>query len=469
MKFKSMIQDEKINRALDILGYETMTPVQEEVLPILFAKRDCLVQSKTGSGKTASYALPIIYDLEIDQKDPQALVLVPTRELALQIKESFDQLGVYKKIKTLAIFGKQPFQFQKEDLNQRCHVVIGTPGRILDHLEQGTLRVDSLKYLVLDEADEMLNMNFFDIITEIVSYLPKERVTCLCSATMGKNIERLASGILRCPQKVSVETKKNGIDSFFYLVAYMDKLDALAMVLEKETPLSCMIFANTREEVDRIYAFLESYSCSVAKIHGAMKQEDRLACMKKFKQGKKRILVSTDVSARGIDVDKVDLIINYEVANTPAIYTHRIGRTARMHETGKVYNFVTYREQIKLKEIEENLSLSFDVQNLEIQRDHDLSKLMNAGPLKKDVTKDLRKDIYKLYFNGGKNKKIRPGDLVGAICSIDGVSFEDIGVIQVQDHQSYVDILNGKGKLVLKALQRCTIKNKKLRVQRAKN
>ena len=192
MTFEQMNLDKNIIQALHTLGYEKPLPVQEQVIPNILSGTDCIVKSRTGSGKTASFAIPIIQNLEIDERSPQALVLTPTRELALQIQQDFDRIGTFKKIKTLPIFGKQPFKFQKEDLKQRCHVVIGTPGRVLDHLQQDTLDPSKIKYVVLDEADEMLNMNFLDEVQAILKYMPKKHVTCLFSATYPEVIQRMS-------------------------------------------------------------------------------------------------------------------------------------------------------------------------------------------------------------------------------------------------------------------------------------
>lgn len=468
MSFDTLIMDKDIIKAVEAMHYDQATPIQEKVIPVILNKQDCIIRSKTGSGKTAAFALPILQEIEINERFPQVLVLAPTRELALQIKETFDALGVYKKIKTLAVFGKQPFKFQKEDLQQRCHVVIGTPGRVLDHLEQGSLCTDKITYLVLDEADEMLNMNFLEDIQKIVAYLPKERITCLCSATMPESIQELSDFLLRNP--VFVEQKnhiKSQVIEKFYRTE--EKLSVLYQLLSIHLPESCMIFVNTRDEVDHLEEELKKENVSVAKIHGQMMQEDRLKRMKDFKRGRYRILIATDVAARGIDVQDVDMIINYDVPNTSQIYTHRIGRTARLDKTGLAITLVSSSQQYKLDEIKESLNLSIEYENVDVSNKPDLSKLKDSTRKNEDVLKALRKDIMKLYFNGGKNKKIRAKDLVGAILQIEGVDFDDIGVIQVQDHQSYVDILNGKGAIVLNAMQTMTIKNKKLKVQKARS
>ena len=469
MTFEQMNLDQNIIQALHTLGYEKPLPVQEQVIPNILSQTDCIVKSRTGSGKTASFAIPIIQNLEIDERSPQALVLTPTRELALQIQQDFDRIGTFKKIKTLPIFGKQPFKFQKEDLKQRCHVVIGTPGRVLDHLQQGTLDPSKIKYVVLDEADEMLNMNFLDEVQAILKYMPKKHVTCLFSATYPGVIQRMSKKYLYKPAKVDLtSTNKPNILEEAYHVNEEHKELFLLHLLALKKPESCMIFCKTQARVDEVYACLEKNQVSVDKIHGGMMQEERLSHMRRFKKGKVRILVCTDVAS--IDVFKVEMIINYDMPSPVETYTHRIGRSGRVNEQGLAISLVNEYDGVRKEKLEEYLGYNLPfkeegevyLSDLEV-----LDSLKESNRVVVDKSKDLRKGITKIYLNGGKNKKIRPGDIVGAICEIDGVTVDDIGVIQVQDHQSYVDILNDKGKLVLKNLK--TIKGKTLRIQKAKN
>ena len=469
MKFSTLIKDERILKALTVLGYETLTSIQQESIPVLLDDIDCIIQAKTGSGKTMAYALPLLEKIIVDQKEPQVLVLCPTRELVLQIKETFDHLGAYKKVKSVAIYGKQPFQFQKEDLSQRCHVVIATPGRLLDHFKEKTFDWDKIKYFVLDEADEMLSLNFYQDIQEIESYLSKPKVTCLLSATIDESIEKLAQDFMNKPLWIMQQDRNNKIIQEFIKVDTKDKMALLYQILSKELPQSCIVFANTREKIEQLDEQLRSRSISVNKIHGGMLQEERQNQLKKFKEAKFRILVSTDLMARGIDIQRVDLIINFDVPNTFWIYTHRIGRTGRMDQEGKAITFVSQEDKEKYDQIKEKLELDKDLDTIDISDNVDLSKLGKPERLLNDRSEALKKDITKLYFKAGKNKKLRPADLAGAIMSVEGIEFEDIGVIQVQDHQSYVDILNGKGMIVLKALQNKKIKNKRIRVEIAKN
>lgn len=477
MKFEDFNLDKDICKALKTLGYEQPLPVQNAVLPEILKKQDVIVKSKTGSGKTASFAIPIIQDLIWDERDPQAIILTPTRELALQIKEDFDNIGAYKRIKTIAVFGKQPFRFQAQDLKERAHVVVGTPGRILDHLEQGTLRIQNIRYFVLDEADEMLNMGFIDTVNDIMSYFPGNKTTCLFSATMPLQIQELANTFMEDAKLIEMQTDNNvseQVEHYAYEMQEKEKLEFLLKLLCKEVSESCIIFAKTQEHVKEVCDFLYKQGISVDKIHGGMMQEDRIANMKDFKLGKLRVLVATDVASRGIDIENVTHIINYDMPNQKETYVHRIGRAGRVDATGVAISFIAQYDGQRVEELEEFLGYSLNVRNsAEVEQvlvdEKALRKLGTPKVQKEEKGKDLRKDTMKLYLNGGKTKKVRAGDIVGSICEIEGVSGDDIGVIQVQDNQSYVDILNGKGSLVLKALQKKTIKGKKLKVQRAKD
>lgn len=476
MKFKDFHLDDAICKALDTLGYEKALPVQCAVIPEILNKQDVIVKSKTGSGKTASFAIPIIEDIVWDERDPQAIVLTPTRELAMQIKEDFDNIGAYKRIKSVAVFGKQPFRFQAQDLKQRAHVVVGTPGRILDHLEQGTLKVEKIRYLILDEADEMLNMGFIDTVREIVEYMPKKKTTCLFSATMPEAIQNLANAFMNNKKLIELEHTNNvneQVQHYAYKMKEHDKLEFLCRLLCKEVPESCIIFAKTQEHVKEICDYLYEKKMSVDKIHGGMMQEDRIENMKDFKRGKLRILAATDVASRGIDIENVTHIINYDMPVQKETYVHRIGRAGRVDATGVAISLIGQYDGQRVSELEDFLGYALTIKDVEEVNvvAVTLEALQQLGVpkhRKEDKGKDIRKDTMKLYLNGGKTKKVRPGDIVGAICEIKGVSGDDIGVIQVQDNQSFVDILNGKGNLVLKALQKTTIKGKALKVQKAK-
>lgn len=310
-----------------------------------------------------------------------------------------------------------------------------------------------------------------DEVQAILKYMPKKHVTCLFSATYPAVIQRMSKKYLYKPAKVDLtSTNKPNILEEAYHVNEEHKELFLLHLLALKKPESCMIFCKTQARVDEVYACLEKNQVSVDKIHGGMMQEERLSHMRRFKKGKVRILVCTDVASRGIDVFKVEMIINYDMPSPVETYTHRIGRSGRVNEQGLAISLVNEYDGVRKEKLEEYLgyNLPFKDEGEVYLSDLDvLDSLKESNRVVVDKSKDLRKGITKIYLNGGKNKKIRPGDIVGAICEIDGVTVDDIGVIQVQDHQSYVDILNNKGKLVLKNLK--TIKGKTLRIQKAKN
>lgn len=476
MKFEEFKLDTTILEALHKLGYTQPMPVQEEVIPLILQGNDVIVKSKTGSGKTASFAIPVIEQIIWDERDPQCLVLTPTRELALQIKEEFDNIGAYKRLKTAAVFGKQPYRFQVQDLKERCHVVIGTPGRVLDHLQRGTLKLDKMRTFILDEADEMLNMGFIDNVKEIMNYFPGNLTTCLFSATYPQAIQELAMGFMKDAKMVEIQSSHavtELVTHYAYRMKEHEKLEFLIKLLCKEQPASCIIFAKTQEHVKEICDALYEKNLSVDKIHGGMLQEDRMDNLKDFKKGKLRILVATDVAARGIDIQEVSHIINYDMPNQSETYVHRLGRSGRVNASGTAISLLSQYDGERVRLLEEFLGEALNVKEAkEIEAVEVTVKLLKGLQhpieIKEDKGKEIRKDTMKLYLNGGKSKKVRAGDIVGAICEIDGVTGDDIGVIQVQERQSYVDILHGKGNKVLKALQNKTIKGKQLKVQKAK-
>ena len=471
------IQDE-ILKALEGLRYLHPTKVQEEVIPAVLAGKDIFVQSQTGSGKTASYGIPLCADIDWEENRPQALILVPTRELATQVKEDLMNIGRLKRIKATAVYGKAKFAIQKSELKQKSHIVVGTPGRVLEHLQEGTLKVDKMRYLVLDEADEMLNMGFIEQVEAIIDFLPKERQTLLFSATMPSKIERLATFYMK-PDKLSVkiemtETSKPKIVQTFIRVDQDSKMEKLLDLITVENPDSCIIFCNTQEAVNSLYTFLNKNGLPVDKIHGGMIQEDRFGVMDDFRQGKFRYLVATDVAARGIDIENVTHVINYDVPVEKESYVHRTGRTGRAGKTGIALTLVTPSETSWWQEVKNYAGQDITEGSLPSQRlvqrqKADFEKKLQERPrLKKAKGKELNQGIMKLYFNGGKKKKLRAVDFVGTITNIPGINADDIGIITIQENVTYIEILNGKGQTVIDAMKTRTIKGKTLKVHKAK-
>lgn len=476
ISFENYQLSDEIKRALSVLKYENPTEVQNKVIPLALENHDLVVKSQTGSGKTASFGIPICEMVKWEEKKPQALILTPTRELAAQVREDMTNIGRFKRIKAMAVYGKEPFAKQKEELKQKTHVVVGTPGRVMDHIERGTLVLDEIKYLVIDETDEMLNMGFIDEVEAIMEELPTNRVTMVFSATLPKDVEGLCHKYMKDPVNIEIasnEVTTNTIDHYKIEVKQEEKLSLLKDVTVIENPDSCIIFCNTKEHVDTVFSELERANYSCEKIHGGLEQEDRFAVMDGFKMGNFRYLVATDVAARGIDVDNVTLVVNYDIPMERESYVHRSGRTGRAGKKGKAISFTTPYEGKFLKAIQNYIG--FELTEMEPPTKQAVAsgqaafdeKISGRRVVKNNKTARINQDIIKLHFNGGKKKKIRPVDFVGTIAKIPGVTVDDIGIITIHDNMSYVDILNGKGSLVLQAMENATIKGKKMKVSKA--
>lgn len=475
--FEKFKLSKELIKALDALEYKEPTGVQEKVIPEVLFNKDLIVKSQTGTGKTGAFVIPLCERVKWEENDPQVLILSPTRELAIQIGEDVKNIGRYKRLKGVSVYGKAPFKDQAQELKGKTHIVIGTPGRVLDHIDRGTFNTSNIKYLVIDEADEMLNMGFIRQVEGIIRRIPKKRVTMLFSATIPEEIRELCSKHLKRPVNIEVESSGlvvDRIENILFRVNGEEKLKYLRMLLAKEKPETAVIFCRTKENVDVEYDYLKSLGYSVDKIHGGMLQKDRISTMEKFKKGDFRILVATDIAARGIDVEGITHVINIDVPLEKEDYVHRIGRTARAGKSGKAITFVTPYEDRFLNDIEEYIGFKIPEKSLEeIFLDEKLleseeSVLKKKAKKKESKSKNINKEITKLYFNGGKKKKIRAVDFVGTISNIEGVSSDDIGIIEIGDMGSYVEILNGKGKLVLEELKDSTIKGKKLKVEIAK-
>lgn len=476
MKFNELNLSEEILKALELMGFESATKVQSDVIPTVLKNDDIIVKSQTGSGKTAAFGIPICELVDWDENKPQALVITPTRELALQVKEDIFNIGRFKRVKVAAVYGKSPFWKQEKELKQKTHIVSGTPGRIIDHIEKGTLDLSMIKYLVIDEADEMLNMGFIDQLHTIISSTPKNRTTMLFSATMPDDIESLCVKYMNNPKKVEIEvdnSTKEKIVQEVYNVENKDKIKLLKKVTTVLNPDSCIIFCNTKKQVDELDDELYDAAYTCDRIHGGMEQNDRIAVMNNFKAGKFRYLIATDVAARGIDVDNISLVVNYDIPEDCESYVHRIGRTGRNGKEGHAITFVTQRQGRYLSDIETYIEKKIDLVEAPSREQINNSKIefeekMKTRPEKgESKSEKLSKDIIKLHINAGKKTKMRPVDIVGTLCSIDGMTADDIGIINVMDISTFVEILNGKGDMVYKALQNKNIKGRPRRVSKA--
>lgn len=479
MSFKKLNLDKKIITALDNLGYFEPSDVQRETIPYLLDKKDIIVKSKTGSGKTAAFSIPACEMVVTEESNVQVLILVPTRELAMQVKEEIGNIGRLKKVRACAIFGKMPYNDQIRELKQRVHIVVGTPGRIIDHIQRGTLDLNSLKLMVIDEGDKMLNMGFISQIEEIFNAVKNERITALFSATIPDEIKKLGDKYMNKPSIIEVKAKlvnEGKINESYIKIDKNSKLKALWNYLYIKNPEGAIVFCNTKDEVKAITTLLKKEGVVACEIHGDMQQTERMDVMKQFKNKEFKVMVATDLAARGIHIDHIELVVNYEVPMEQDSYVHRIGRTGRAGKEGDAVTFVAPFEERFLKGIEEYIERS--IPESEVPSD-DIAKACKSkfkesqrkmlADRTVNKTKEVHKDVTKLHLSGGKKKKIRPLDVVGAISNLKGLTGDDVGIIDVQDGFSYVDILNGKGNMILKNNREITIKGKSIKVTKAKN
>ena len=476
-RFEEFNLDKNIIKSLKNIKYEIPSKVQSKVIPQLLNNKDIIVKSKTGSGKTASFAIPLCEKVDINNNSVQGLIIAPTRELALQIKEEVQNIGRIKKVRCSAIFGKQPLKEQVAELKQRVHIVVATPGRIIDHIGRGTIDLSNIKFFIIDEADKMLNKGFVNDMESIMTKLPQNTCKGMFSATIDDNInsvcEKYMKNIIRIEIKDEDKYIKKQISEFFINSEEENKYDLLKSIIYKECPHSVIVFANTRDKVDEIYKSMKKDKFTVGVIHGDMSQDKRLFIIKDFKENKFNILVSSDITSRGIHVDDVSLVINYEVPRDKENYVHRIGRTGRVDKLGKAITIVSTKEEKYLREIEEYTKNQIEeissIDEREVSEGKNKFKILQENLLKNrksNINRKENQEVTKIYLNVGKKKKIRVIDIVGAFSNIEGINNEDIGVIEVKDTCSYVDILNYKGENFLKNNKTIIIKKKQVKVKR---
>ncbi|MDI9218717.1 DEAD/DEAH box helicase [Clostridium tertium] len=477
-KFEDMKLSEEILKALKNLGFEKPSEVQQEVIPYMLNKKDLVVRSQTGSGKTASFGIPICELVNVEENKVKALILVPTRELAMQVKEDISNIGRLKKVRCAAIFGKQPFNEQVRELKQRVHIVCGTPGRVIDHIERGNLNTQDIDLVVIDEADKMLNMGFIDQITDVLDKLPKSKNVALFSATIPKEIEGLYLSYMNNPTVLSIKSKvfnRDKISENYITVDREEKFKYLLKSLYAFTDESAIIFCNTKDSVRNLSSLLKKEKISVKELHGDMDQKDRLATMENFKNKEFKVLVATDVAARGIHINHITNVFNYEVPMEKESYVHRIGRSGRGEKKGLAISLVSKGEKRFLTEIEEYIGYNIEEVSLPVYeeivegRKRFFESQKNDYSNKTNVKKNIHNEVTKIHITAGKKKKIRNIDILGAFSNLNEVTGDDIGIIDVQDGHSFVDILNGKGNLILKKYKEIKIKGKVAKLSKAKN
>ncbi len=429
---------------LKILNFTKMSEIQEKTINPILEGKDILAQSKTGSGKTLAFGIPAIMRTDINNYKPQTIIITPTRELAEQIAVELRKAAAYKaNLKILTLYGGVPLRAQADSLVKGAHILIGTPGRIQDHLAKETLVLDSIKTLVLDEADRMLDMGFYDEIVKIGSNMPRAKQTLLFSATFPQNIEKLAKALLKEPLTFKVDTiiEENKIDEIVYETD--DKFKTLTALIASYKPESLLIFCNTKAEVMELTDKLLSKGHSAIDIHGDLDQRERNESVLLFSNGSKRILVATDVASRGLDIKDIALVINYDLPFDKEVYTHRIGRTGRADATGTALSLYSPRDSEKCSYI--------------------------TSSARKGEMKDLRVDAaFKMIseydtlgINGGKKTKLRAGDILGTLCKEIGIDNKMIGKITITETKSYVALHHTVIDKVYKAFKKVKIKKKK--------
>jgi ATP-independent RNA helicase DbpA len=436
------------------LGYLAMTPVQAASLPIALAGQDVIVQAKTGSGKTAAFALALLATLDQSSKAVQALVLCPTRELADQVAIEVRRLARSEdNIKTLVLCGGAPMHTQRASLEHGAHIVVGTPGRIIDHLTRGTLVLSGLKTLVLDEADRMLDMGFHDDIATIAKQCPKTRQTLLFSATYPEGIAQLSQQFMRAPKEVKVQAQHaaSKIEQRFYEVRDDERLHAVSLLLAHFRPVSTIAFCNTRQQCRDLVDVLVAQGFSAVALHGELEQRDRDQVLIQFANRSCSVLVATDVAARGLDIAQLEAVINVDVSPDPQVHIHRIGRTGRVDAQGLALSLASLDEMGSIGKIEQ-------VQGAESDW-HPLAELTPApgGP--------LRAPMGTLHIMGGRKEKIRPGDVLGALTGEAGFDGAQIGKINVNEFSTYVAVDRQIADRAVKALAAGKVKGKKVKVR----
>lgn len=454
--FSSLNLRPELLENLTTLDFHTMTQVQAQALPLILAGRDVIAQAKTGSGKTAAFALGLLQNLDVKRFRVQALVLCPTRELADQVGQEIRRLArAVHNIKVLTLCGGAPFGPQLGSLEHGAHIVVGTPGRIEEHLVKGSLKLEDINTFVLDEADRMLDMGFQPALDAIVGYLPPHRQNLLFSATFAPPIRAIAERLMNDPAMVELESTHDQMSiaqTFFRVEGDAPaRLTALRLLLVTRRPDSTLVFCNTKIETQEIADELKRHGFSALALHGDLEQKVRDQTLVLFANKSASILVATDVAARGLDIDAVDLVINYQIARETEVHVHRIGRTGRAGSTGEAITLVSEKERFKLERLGNFLNQTLTLENLPSS-----SQLNQPG---------FKPPMATLQIDAGKKQKLRPGDIVGALTGEGGLAADSIGKITVGEHTAYVAV---KRNIASDALARIThgkLKGRSFRVR----
>lgn len=524
MKFDELNIDERILRAIKDMGFEETSPIQTQAIPAVCEGIDVVGQAQTGTGKTAAYTIPMLMKIDPQIKKPQAIVLCPTRELAVQVAEEIRKLAKYMSdIKVLPVYGGQEIVRQIKSLKTGVQIIVGTPGRVMDHMRRKTVKFDNINMVILDEADEMLDMGFREDMETILTETPEDRQTVMFSATMPKAIMDIARNFQKDARIIKVVRKEltvSNIEQFYYEVRPKNKTEVLCRLIDIYNPRLSVVFCNTKRQVDELISELKGRGYFADGIHGDMKQQQRDRVMDDFRSGKVDILIATDVAARGIDVDDVDMVFNYDIPQDEEYYVHRIGRTGRAGRSGMALSFISGKEVYKLKDIERYCKTKIlakpvpsldDVKNTKLDNMFDkirqtieeggLTDMVNlveehvnqeeytsmdmAAALLKMLIGDTldREDeveefhfdtdkddsrMVRLFINIGKKDKIKPANILGAIAGESGMPGKLVGAIDMMDNYTFVDVPAIHAEKILKAMNdNVQIKGRRVNVEKA--
>ena len=514
-RFAALGVSDAIVRAVAALGFEEPTPIQQQAVPAVLSGRDVIGQAQTGTGKTAAFGMPLVEMVNPADRNVQALIICPTRELAVQVAEELFRLARYRRgLTVVPIYGGQPIERQITALRKGAQMVIGTPGRVLDHIRRGTLSLGSVRFAVLDEADEMLDMGFRDDITEILDRTPATRQTLLFSATLSPEIRELAQRYLRDPVEVRTvhrELTVPQVEQVYFEVRENEKLEALSRLLDLSEGGRALVFCNTKRNVDEVVSQLRARGYSAEGLHGDMKQNQRDRVMARFRQGVIDLLVATDVAARGIDVEEITTVFNFDLPQDEEYYVHRIGRTGRAGRSGRAFTFVTGREHWKLRDImkytqtrivQRQVPSLADVEEVRTHMFEDqLRRTIASGGLERQIARierlmlegytsleiaaallRLQSDevtgqteiggrprtpgTIRVHINAGRNQGVRPRDILGAFAGETGIAGELFGLIEVDADRSSIEVPEEEVDRVVKVMSRRRIKGRTIEVLR---
>lgn len=516
--FQSMGLSQPVLKALTEMGFEEPSPIQARTIPLILEGRDLIGQAQTGTGKTAAFGVPIVERLDHRSRRVQALVLVPTRELAIQVAEEITRIGRFAGVKVVPIYGGQSYDRQIRALEHGVQVVIGTPGRVIDHLKRGTLKLDGVKMVILDEADEMLDMGFIDDVEFILQNVPEDRQTLLFSATVPEPVARLARRYLKDPEHIAINPERLTVpltEQVYYEVREHEKLDALSRILDMEGAERTIIFCRTKKRVDELTEGLQARGYSAEAIHGDLNQVQRNRVMKRFREGGSEILVATDVAARGLDIENVTHVINYDLPQDTESYVHRIGRTGRAGRSGTAITLVHPREFRQLRQMERVLRTRLTRRPLPTPADvaekqREALKARLAEEVERGVLPEYQELILslaqsydsvdiaaaalrllvdkgrepqpaldfgetgaepgmvRLFLNLGRADRISPADVVRGLAEGAGISGGVIGLIDIYDRFTFVEMPQEAAAKVLRNLPNISIRGKAVNMEPAR-